>query len=83
MDIYSSYITKDLSNIPPKQILCFLPNPEGDLIDKIYFEEKGCSEDFYKINIPKEPIKKKPKIRRNSPCPCGSGKKYKKCCGKI
>ena len=22
-----------------------------------------------------------PKIRRNDPCPCGSGKKYKKCCG--
>jgi hypothetical protein len=26
--------------------------------------------------------KKKPKIGRNQPCPCGSGKKYKKCCGK-
>ena len=24
----------------------------------------------------------KPKIGRNQPCPCGSGKKYKKCCGK-
>ena len=23
-----------------------------------------------------------PKIGRNNPCPCGSGKKYKKCCGK-
>jgi uncharacterized protein YchJ len=23
-----------------------------------------------------------PKIKRNQPCPCGSGKKYKKCCGK-
>ncbi|WP_320171348.1 preprotein translocase subunit SecA [Maridesulfovibrio sp.] len=23
-----------------------------------------------------------PKIGRNAPCPCGSGKKYKKCCGK-
>jgi len=23
------------------------------------------------------------KIGRNSPCPCGSGKKYKKCCSKI
>jgi preprotein translocase subunit SecA len=22
----------------------------------------------------------KPKIGRNDPCPCGSGKKYKKCC---
>ena len=23
-----------------------------------------------------------PKVGRNAPCPCGSGKKYKKCCGK-
>ena len=30
------------------------------------------------------PIKRKPKesIGRNDPCPCGSGKKYKNCCGK-
>ena len=27
-------------------------------------------------------IKKKEKIGRNDPCPCGSGKKYKNCCGK-
>lgn len=25
-------------------------------------------------------VKKQPKIGRNDPCPCGSGKKYKKCC---
>lgn len=23
------------------------------------------------------------KIGRNDPCPCGSGNKYKKCCGKL
>ena len=23
-----------------------------------------------------------PKVGRNEPCPCGSGRKYKKCCGK-
>jgi hypothetical protein len=28
------------------------------------------------------PLDLKPKIGRNDPCPCGSGKKYKKCCGK-
>ena len=27
-------------------------------------------------------VKKTAKIGRNDPCPCGSGKKYKKCCGK-
>jgi len=29
-----------------------------------------------------QPYHAKPKIERNAPCPCGSGKKYKKCCGK-
>ena len=28
-----------------------------------------------------QPVKKTAKIGRNDPCPCGSGKKYKKCCG--
>ena len=28
-----------------------------------------------------EPYRAPPKIGRNEPCPCGSGKKYKKCCG--
>jgi len=26
------------------------------------------------------PVRRPPKIERNDPCPCGSGKKYKKCC---
>ncbi|AER67059.1 preprotein translocase, SecA subunit [Thermovirga lienii DSM 17291] len=30
----------------------------------------------------REPIRKGPKVGRNDPCPCGSGKKYKHCCGK-
>jgi preprotein translocase subunit SecA len=32
----------------------------------------------------KQPMKREgEKIGRNNPCPCGSGKKYKKCCGKL
>jgi preprotein translocase subunit SecA len=27
-------------------------------------------------------VREDPKVGRNDPCPCGSGKKYKKCCGK-
>ncbi len=33
------------------------------------------------LNPPKPKIAEK-KVRRNEPCACGSGKKYKKCCGK-
>ncbi len=31
--------------------------------------------------VPK-PLVREPKVGRNDPCPCGSGRKYKKCCGK-
>jgi hypothetical protein len=30
--------------------------------------------------FPKPALRKPEKVRRNDPCPCGSGKKYKKCC---
>lgn len=28
------------------------------------------------------PVKAQPKVGRNEPCPCGSGKKFKQCCGR-
>ena len=30
-----------------------------------------------------KPVKVSPKVGRNDQCPCGSGKKYKQCCGKM
>lgn len=40
----------------------------------------GSSHGGEKIDTQK-PIVKSKKVGRNDPCPCGSGKKYKKCCG--
>jgi SWIM/SEC-C metal-binding protein len=37
--------------------------------------------DLERLLNPPVPIKSGNKIGRNDPCPCGSGKKYKKCCG--
>lgn len=31
---------------------------------------------------PRTPVRVGPKVGRNDPCPCGSGKKYKRCCGR-
>jgi tetratricopeptide (TPR) repeat protein len=31
---------------------------------------------------PRQPVRQVGKVGRNDPCPCGSGKKYKKCCGR-
>lgn len=43
---------------------------------------KERREELYKEEKKSHTIVKAPKIGRNDPCPCGSGKKYKKCCGK-
>ena len=37
---------------------------------------------FYKEQKESTTIRKPKEIGRNDPCPCGSGKKYKKCCGR-
>jgi preprotein translocase subunit SecA len=41
------------------------------------------SEAANELSKPKpKPARTGPKVGRNDPCPCGSGKKYKQCCGK-
>lgn len=49
-------------------------------------ERKENTEPMTTNDSEAEPVKRKPKrvkkIGRNDPCPCGSGKKYKQCCGK-
>ncbi|MFW6678035.1 SEC-C metal-binding domain-containing protein [Lacrimispora sp. AGF001] len=47
--------------------------------DQILTEEK--KKELYKTQKASGTIVKGAKIGRNDPCPCGSGKKYKKCCG--
>ena len=47
--------------------------------DKIFSEEKR--KELYKTEKSSKTVIKPPKVGRNDPCPCGSGKKYKKCCG--
>ncbi|MCD7922664.1 MAG: SEC-C domain-containing protein [Clostridiales bacterium] len=50
--------------------------------------EKGSASDYFGWDEPSDtpnvPYRREtPKIGRNDPCPCGSGKKYKKCCGRT
>ena len=40
----------------------------------------GTNKDDSAVNTPKK--RKTKKIQPNDPCPCGSGKKYKQCCGR-
>ena len=46
-----------------------------------------CQENGKRLNaglptLQKTPVTAEAKTGRNEPCPCGSGLKYKKCCGK-
>ncbi len=43
---------------------------------------KERRKELYKEEHASHTIVKGPKVGRNDPCPCGSGKKYKKCCGR-
>lgn len=45
---------------------------------------RGKSEDIAALEILMNPVKtmlSEKKVGRNDPCPCGSGKKFKRCCG--
>ncbi len=41
------------------------------VVENRYADEEG----------PRQPVRVEKQVGRNEPCPCGSGKKYKKCCG--
>ncbi|MCG8513915.1 MAG: preprotein translocase subunit SecA [Halanaerobiales bacterium] len=54
--------------------------------ENLHYQQKNIFEEA-RTNQPKETAKRQPlikpdKIRRNDPCPCGSGRKYKQCCGR-
>lgn len=59
---------------------------KGSLInhhEKSYF--KKINDTWYFVDgqvVPETYVRSAPKVGRNDPCPCGSGKKYKFCCGK-
>jgi len=50
--------------------------PKREAVAKITGESAGDE------TLKKQPVRKDQKVGRNDPCPCGSGLKYKKCCGK-
>ena len=72
---------EDMLDVIDKEITMFLINAEirQNTVRKQVVKGKAV-EDNSKPK--KQQPKKVNKIGRNDPCPCGSGKKYKQCCGK-
>ena len=53
---------------------------EGPIVEEGEFPEEG---EIPEREVKQQPYRREhPKIGRNDPCPCGSGKKYKNCCGR-
>ncbi|HAU32653.1 MAG: Protein translocase subunit SecA [Desulfotomaculum sp. 46_296] len=46
-------------------------------------QKRKTIENRYEEDEPKRPVRRENRTGRNDPCPCGSGKKYKKCCGRA
>ncbi|MBQ8147100.1 MAG: preprotein translocase subunit SecA [Clostridia bacterium] len=59
---------------PMQRVQVVKPTEEG-------FMNFGQSNAKKAVKQVQQPIRNEQKIGRNEPCPCGSGKKYKKCCG--
>ena len=69
----------DIKEDTVRQILSVIPRPQATERVQV---AKPTSEGFASGKpIVRKPVVKTVKVGRNDPCPCGSGKKYKKCCG--
>ena len=79
--------------IHPKELDEVEASPRGSVLEKTREQHPpiddvaeatawwGRLKDVPESAVAAEPYKAPPKVGRNGPCPCGSGKKFKKCCG--
>jgi preprotein translocase subunit SecA len=62
-------------------------NEDMSQIKEVQYQHADVSADAAESEQPAErvlaPVRSGPKVGRNDPCPCGSGKKYKACCGAL
>jgi len=88
-------VLEELTNNPRYQLVndtilelenwaCFDENydTENEKEDWRAIAKINSEQEIQKTPIKQEPYRKEIKVGRNDPCLCGSGKKYKKCCGR-
>ncbi|GHV87674.1 hypothetical protein AGMMS50267_00340 [Spirochaetia bacterium] len=74
--LHSAFFNQALRTKDPERMLY----QRGKKVHK-YNRDSGFF-DEHPEDAPEQPVRRaEPKIGRNDPCSCGSGKKYKKCCG--
>ena len=81
-DLFDEMITS-IRDDTARMIMSVIPKPQQEMkrveVVKEVSEGFAGGEEVKKVNKPV--VNKTQKVGRNDPCPCGSGKKYKKCCG--
>ena len=62
-------------------------NEDMSQVKDLQYQHAEISADAAETEMPADiavaPVRSGPKVGRNDPCPCGSGKKYKACCGAL
>jgi preprotein translocase subunit SecA len=82
-DLFDEMIT-GIRDDTVRMILSVVPKPKQEIkrVEVLKPVSEGFAGDGSETK--KKPVKvdKSKKVGRNDPCPCGSGKKYKNCCGR-
>ena len=71
----------EYKNEANKQFRLLLDTVEANILQNL-LNVSANPQAVAQMSQPKKPAVDYGKVDRNAPCPCGSGKKYKKCCGK-
>jgi hypothetical protein len=61
--------------------LLYITDAATELQDWAMFHSTDSDPGAWYFDEPQTFVREAPKVGRNDPCPCGSGKKFKKCCG--
>jgi preprotein translocase subunit SecA len=79
VDIKEKLFQEYLINLPDDPLIWIENAPEGMREQFIRFSNRLSKRKSHQDLLNKIVNKSKLKVGRNDPCPCGSGKKYKKC----
>ncbi|HHU64025.1 MAG TPA: preprotein translocase subunit SecA [Clostridiales bacterium] len=72
---------EDMVNSIQEDVLKILFHAKVDVMPQRQRVAQPLEASHGKVQAPKKPVTRQSRVGRNDPCPCGSGKKYKKCCG--
>ncbi len=86
-DLFDEMVTS-IRDDTARKLLMVIPRPQQQEVKRVDILKPVAENGVALGGAPKQPlaakkpiVNKTPKVGRNDPCPCGSGKKYKKCCG--